>query len=106
MTEDTVLKIKNTENDCKNAVERESLDAADRLRRLKSECELRLAEERKVCRSEFDKSCAEADAEAAELYSQAEEKSFTEAEAFVRSAGSRLPDAVKFIVGGIIGKWR
>lgn len=48
MTEDTVLKIKNTENDCKNAVERESLDAADRLRRLKSECELRLAEERKV----------------------------------------------------------
>lgn len=106
MTTDTIAKIKAAERDAAALEERESSDAAEKLRLAKANCEKRIAEESERLRQRFDEEQNAAKAEADSLFDEQERACLSEAEKFVRASSARLPDTVRFIVGGIIGKWQ
>ena len=106
MTTDTIAKIEAAERDAKALVEKTRVDEADRLRRSAAECEKRIAEESEKLRRKFDEEIAAANNEAQSRFDEDEIASYSEAEGFIRAASARLPDTVRFIVGGIIGKWQ
>ena len=106
MTTDTIAKIKDAEREAGELVEKTKSDESMRLRAANAECEKRIKEESEKLRRKFDEEIAAAGVEAASLCSEEEIASFSEAEKFIRAASARLPDTVRFIVGGIIGKWQ
>ena len=106
MTTDTIAKIKAAEKTADALVEKTRVDEADRLRLAKAECEKRITEESEKLRRKFDEEVAAATNEAQSHFNEEEIASFSEAEKFIRAASARLPDTVRFIVGGIIGKWQ
>ena len=106
MTTDTIAKIKAAERDAAALVEKERQNCAEKLRLAKAGNEERLREESEKLRRKFDEGVAEAQNEADSNYDEEEVASFSEAEKFTKNAETRLPDAVRFIVGGIIGKWQ
>ena len=106
MATDTVAKIKEAEGkyrrDCDDAV-RESSDAVNRT---KSDCDVRLTEARAECEREFAAARERADEEATKTSVLAERETMVEAEELIRSRGAYLPEAVRLIVGRIVGKWQ
>ena len=106
MTTDTIKKIRDAERDAASIVERARVDGADALRAAQAASESRQKEESEKLRRRFDEEFAAAENEAASLCSEEEIASFSEAEKFKKSSKERLPEAVRFIVGGIIGKWQ
>ena len=106
MTTDTIAKIKAAERDAESLVEKTRVDEAERLRLARAECERKINEESEKLRRKFDEESAAATAAADSHFDEEEVASFSEAEKFVRNAAARLPDTVRFIVGGIIGKWQ
>ena len=106
MTTDTIAKIKAAERDAAALVEKERQNCAEKLRLAKAGNEERLREESEKLRRKFDEESASAAAEAKSAYDEEEIASYGEAEKFIRASSARLPDTVRFIVGGIIGKWQ
>lgn len=106
MTTDTIARIKAAERDAAALEERERSDAAEKLRLAKAGCEKRIAEETERLRLRFDEEQSAAKKEAASRFDEKERECLVEAEKFVRASSARLPDTVRFIVGGIIGKWQ
>ena len=99
MATDTVAKIKEAEGkyrrDCDDAV-RESSDAVNRTK----------SEARAECEREFAAARERADEEATKTSVLAEREAMVEAEELIRSRGAYLPEAVRLIVGRIVGKWQ
>lgn len=106
MTTDTITEIKAAEREAAALTERSRADAAEKLRSAKAVCEKRIAEESERLLRQFGEEQSAAQNEAESLLDEEETASFHEAEKFVRSASAHLPDTVRFIVGGIIGKWQ
>ena len=106
MTTDTITRIKDAEREADELVERARLDGAEALRQAQSESEKRQNEESEKLRRKFDEELKEAENEAASFYNEEEIASYSDADKFNKSAEARLPDAVRFIVGGIIEKWQ
>lgn len=106
MTTDTIAKIKAAERDAAELAERTRSDGAQRLRVAKAECDKRIAEEGERLRLRFDEEQESAKKTAESRFDEEESASLSEAEKFVRTSSARLPDAVRFIVGRIIGKWQ
>ena len=106
MTTDTIAKIKAAERDAEALVEKTRISEADRLRQAKAECERRISEESEKLRRHLDEESALAATEADSHFNAEEIAFFSEAEKFIRASSARLPDTVRFIVGGIIGKWQ
>ena len=106
MTTDTITKIKAAEREADQTVERARLDGADALRRAQADSEQRVKDESEKLLGEFDEEIALAEKEAASHFDEEEIASYTDAEKFRKESEARLPDAVRFIVGGIIEKWQ
>jgi len=106
MTNDVIIQIKQNEKEASKRIEKANADASEKIRRIKTDFEAVLNEEKEKCRLEFEKNCEEATEEAAMQYSEAENAAMAEAKEFAGQANAKLPDAVKFIVGGIIRQWR
>lgn len=106
MTTDTIAQIKAAEKAGYELVEKTRQDGEERIRAAKARCESRIAEENEKLRSQLEDTSADAVNESHAKYNEDEIESYHEAEKFVRQASARLPDAVRFIVGGIIGKWQ
>ena len=106
MTTDTITKIKDAEREADNLVERARLDGAEALRQAQSDSEKRVKDESGKLRRKFDEQVAAAENEAASSFNEKEIASFSDADKFRKNSEARLPDAVRFIVGGIIEKWQ
>ena len=106
MATDTVAKIKEAEGkyrrDCDDAVH----ESSDAVNRTKSDCDVRLTEARAECEREFAAARERADEEATKTSVLAEREAMVEAEELIRSRGAYLPEAVRLIVGRIVGKWQ
>ena len=106
MTTDTVTRIKDAERQADALIERARSDGAEALRAAQSDGERRIKDESEKLRRKFDEELAAAENEAASLYNEEEIAAYSDADKFKKDASARLPDAVRFIVGGIIGKWQ
>ena len=106
MTTDTITKIRAAEREASQLVESARLDGAERLRLAQSENEARIKDESEKLRRRYDEEVTAAENEAASAYNEEEIASYSEAQKFENTASERLPDAVRFIVGGIIEKWQ
>ena len=106
MTTDTIKKIRAAEREADQTVERARLDGADALRRAQADSEQRIKDESSKLLREFDEEIFLADKEAESLFDEEEIASYSDAEKFRKKSEARLPDAVRFIVGGIIEKWQ
>ena len=106
MTTDTISKIRSAERDAAAALEKTRAAEADRLRAAKAECEKRVADESDKLRRKFDEELEAAQNEAKSLIDEEEIAAYSDAEKFIRAASAHLPETVRFIVGGIIGKWQ
>ena len=106
MTTDTIAKIKAAEREADALVEKTRASEAQRLRAAVSECEKRIKDESEKLRRVYEEQIAAASDEANSLYGEEETAAYSDAEKFIRAASARLPDTVRFIVGGIIGKWQ
>ena len=106
MTTDTVTRIKNAEAEADRLVERARADAAQTLRDAQTDGERRIKDESEKLRRKFDDEVAAAENEAASLCNEEEIAAYSDADKFKKDASARLTDAVRFIVGGIIGKWQ
>ena len=105
MANDTVAKIKETEELCRKYHEEAVSECAEAIRRMKTDCDARLSSEREKCAAEFSKSCASTEEKAAEIYAAAEQEALSEAEKFIHDRSAHLPDAVRLIIGRIVGRW-
>lgn len=106
MTTDTITKIKAAERDAAALEERERSESAEKLRLAKAGCEKRIADETERLRKRFEEEQTAAKNEAESFFDEEETACFSDAEKFVRASSARLGDTVRFIVGGIIGKWQ
>ena len=106
MATDTVAKIKEAEEKYRRACDDAVRESSDAVNRTKSDCEIRLTEARAECEREFSAARERADEEASKTSVLAEREAMTEAEELIRSRGAHLPDAVRLIVGRIVGKWQ
>ena len=61
---------------------------------------------RRECEREFAAARERADEEATKTSVLAEREAMVEAEELIRSRGAYLPEAVRLIVGRIVGKWQ
>lgn len=108
MATDTVAKIKEAEGkyrrDCDDAV-RESSDAVNRT---KSDCDVRLTEARAECEREFAAARERADEEPRKLSVALPEPGGDGRgrRSLSAAAEAYLPEAVRLIVGRIVGKWQ
>jgi vacuolar-type H+-ATPase subunit H len=106
VTTDTITKIKEAERQAAAAIERARLDGTEAIRLAQSQSEARIKEESEKLRQKYDAEVAAAENEAASAFNEDEIASYSDAEKFTKSSSERIPDAVRFIVGGIIGKWQ
>lgn len=106
MTTDTITRIKDAEREADSLVERARLDGAEALRQGRDEGEKRVRDESEKLRRKFDEEVAAAENEASSLFDEEEITAFSDAQKFKKDSEARLPDAVRFIVGGIIEKWQ
>ena len=106
MTTDTIARIKDAEREAGLLVDKARSDGAEALRQAQSDAETRVKDEGEKLRRKFDEEIAAAENEAASAYNEEEIASFSDADKFKKDTEARIPDAVRYIVGGIIGKWQ
>ena len=105
MANHTLNSIKETEENCRKYHEQTKDECAQAIRRMKADCDARISAEKEKCAAEFAGACASTEEKASAIYAEAEQAALSEAETFIQERSTHLPEAVKLIIGRIVGQW-